>query len=584
MFESDFILQQVEQNNYKQHTRSTCPWCSDIRTKKRDRILSITIEDHVALYYCHHCTKNGAIQLPINVSSSTPSVSKSDTIKPYDNKLSDNVIKWLENRGIKNTTNVVSGTRWFRGTGCDVPAIGFKYINENDELVAIKWRALSSKDFRQEGPSSTMFMVSDIEEGDLIVTEGEVDALSFREAGYCAVSVPNGSPGPGGSIVNDEYLWALRDVLQAKIKRVLIATDSDEAGQRLADEISRRIGKYKCWKIVFPKGIKDGNELLIASGVDGLHKAVKDSQPWPIDGIHSPSEYTSSIVRLHANGFPRGSKLGVPAVDDLYNLAPSTLTILTGVPGTGKSTFLNWVMACLAVKHGNKFAIWSAEMPPEIIISNLCQLYQDKPFRGNDGMSPEELEEAIDWVNRHFVIIQTKDNTIDSIIEAAKASVLRYGVHGLIADPYNFINVPSDVRDENGLGKVKTILTKFKSLSMECALHTVLVAHPRKMNKDMNGDTLVPTGYDVSGSADFYNVPDIGLTIGKNKEGEPTLTNWKTRFPHLGKQGHSVMAYNKLTGAFGDRGTLPQMYVACVQPLAKPAIQQVLPSEDPWIN
>lgn len=569
MHELETIKDYINSNKYSSRFRTTCPWCSPNRQKSNDRVLSISIEDGHALYYCHHCSEKGKIKLDID-STQNRKQNNPVNIKQYDTSLQDDAINWLKRRGITNLDNIVSGTRWFRDLGRNGRAVGFKYYNDDKELSAIKWRSIESKDYTQEGSLHSLYLIDEFEEGDIVITEGELDALAFREAGYCAVSIPNGSPGPGKQLVNDSFLWTYRDALQKKSKRVLIAMDNDEAGYTLADDLSRRIGKYKCWKVIFPKGIKDGNDMLVEHGVDGLHKVIEDSQPWPIDGIHSPKEYSNSVIRLHVSGFPKGPSTGIASVDELYNLAPSTLTLLTGVPGTGKSTWLNWLMASLALKHDYKFALWSAEMPPEIIISNLCQLYQDKPFRGSGGMDGEELEEALDWVNRHFVIIETQDNTIDSIVEAAKASVLRYGVHGLIADPYNFINVPSEVRDENGLGKVKTILTKLKSLSMECGIHTVLVAHPRKMGKDMDGETIVPTGYDVSGSADFYNVPDIGITISSDKDKNPCITNWKTRFPHLGKTGNCRLSYNKTTGAFGEYGSAPAMYFQRGQ--------------DPWMN
>lgn len=546
--------------------------------------MSVKLDSDSILYYCHHCNEKGKINRMASVAPTSFKQSKeiiSSIIKPIDEGLSQQANEYLNKRGITNTDGLVSGVRYFSKASTNMRAVGFP-VYVKDKLYSIKWRSIEDKYFQQEGPTNRMFLIDKHMQGeDLVITEGEIDAISFRECGYHACSVPNGAPGMGANLDGDDFLWTHREEIK-KAKRIFIATDADEPGQHLADELSRRIGKYKCWRIVWPEGMKDGNDVLVNHGKDGLTKLVEESQPWPIDGLHNASEYRQSVIKLHAKGFPSGKPVGVLGIDNLFKMAPSTLTLITGTPGSGKSTFLNFIMATLAIKHGKKFALWSAEMSPEITISNLCALYHDKPFRGLGGQSPEEFEEAFDWVDKHFVIIESADNSIDAICEAAKAAVLRNGIDGLIVDPYNFISVSGSYSssDEHTLSKARSVLTSLKNLSMSYGLHCILCAHPRKM-QSVNGITQIPEGYDVSGSADFFNIPDIGITISQDENRNSVLTNWKTRFPHLGKIGSSTLNFNPATGVFSDIGQPAVMYPNPVQPSSK-TISQTNPFD--WIK
>jgi twinkle protein len=87
----------------------------------------------------------------------------------------------------------------------------------------------------------------------VIIVEGEIDALTLLECGLKNVlSVPSGAPMKvsDGKVDASEdkkfaFVWNAVDVLN-QVPYVTIATDTDTAGQALAEELARRIGKDKC--------------------------------------------------------------------------------------------------------------------------------------------------------------------------------------------------------------------------------------------------------------------------------------------------------------------------------------------------
>ena len=47
-------------------------------------------------------------------------------------------------------------------------------------------------------------------------------------------------------------------------------------------------------------------------------------------------------------------------------------------------------------------------------------------------------------------------------------------------------------------------------------VHVIVVAHPRKINKDKDGNVEIPTLYDIEQSAMRYNKADLGVIIHRN--------------------------------------------------------------------
>ncbi|NCW69616.1 MAG: topoisomerase, partial [Marivivens sp.] len=139
-----------------------------------------------------------------------------------------------------------------------------------------------------------------------------------------------------------------------------------------------------------------------------------------------------------------GLSTGIASVDDLFTVSEGQLSIVTGLPSSGKSEFIDQVMINMAQQHHWKFAVCSFENPPHFHIAKLAEKIVGKPFF--EGKSPRiekhELDHAMKFIDEHFVFLDQKDGvvaTIDSIIDRAKQAVLRLGVRGLVIDPYNYI-------------------------------------------------------------------------------------------------------------------------------------------------
>jgi twinkle protein len=257
----------------------------------------------------------------------------------------------------------------------------------------------------------------------------------------------------------------------------------------------------------------------------------------------------------------------MPPVDELYSSQPGLLTIITGIPGHGKSTLVDQMMINQARMYGHVFAICSFENPIHVHIAKLAEMLLQKSFfEGGvgDRMTREELRSVMPFIHRHFKFLNQDDGrkaTLESIIERIKTAVFRWGCHGAVIDPYNYIARPA--KTENETIWIDDMLTQLRLLASAHGLHLWFVAHPTKLMMDGEGHYQPPRGYSISGSAAWYNKADFGLTIHKDRQ-QPGLVKvicWKVRFKWMGKEGEVGILYDNRTNVYltDIMGDLPPM-------------------------
>ena len=538
--------------------RLTCPWCSPTRKKKSDTCLSVYRDGGTIKYNCHHgdCGVHGLFR----VGDATRGPMRLNIVKKKPEEfdsIDDRHIEWLSSRGI--SVNTAKSYGLIADEVYGDPVIGFPYYDADGNVVAVKKRWLSEKKFICWQSPQSFFGIRHLKKGDdLIVVEGEGDVLAMAEAGIKAVSVPNGASMKvkEGRIDPEEdtkfkFLWAAKEYIDAA-KRILIATDADAPGEALAEEIARRVGKERCWRITFPSGLKDANEVLVNAGKDALKKATEEAAPWPIEGICDAEHFRDKVWDIYEKGIGKGESTGYESVDELFTVVPGQVTIVTGIPSAGKSSFLNQIFVNMAEKSHWKFGLCSFENEPRLHIAQLAAIRAGKPFF--DGpyqrMDKHEYEAAFSFIQEHFIFLWQDGSgltSIDSILDRFRIAVMRYGIRGALIDPANFVS--RDSRDMSETEWISAMLTKVKVFAMSYGVHIFFVAHPTKMQRSADGRIPPPGGFDVAGSAAWFAKTDCGITIHREKDA-PNITQfhvWKCRYSWIGKQGQTNLVYHPAT-------------------------------------
>ena len=497
--------------------------------------------------------------IKLNQQMKTPQPSKS--LSDFDS-IEDRHLDWLTTRGISSKT-----AHAYDLVGCDIgghAVVGFPYFNPEGGVVAVKKRYTEEKKFSCEGSPSSFFGIRHIKKGDdLIIVEGEMDVLAMAEVGIKAISIPNGASMKvtEGKIDPEEdtkfkFLWSAKEYIDAA-KRVIIATDMDVPGEAVAEELARRVGKEKCWRVRFPNGIKDTNELLLKEGKEAVRRVTEGAEAWPVEGLYDANHFEKSVWELFEKGIGKGESTGYVGVDEIYTVVPGQVTIVTGIPSSGKSEFIDQVMVNMATAKGWKFGICSFENEPRLHISKLISKRVGKPFfKGfHERMDEYDYRAAYTFVQEHFAFVHQDDGGLtglDSILDRLRIAVLRYGIRGAVIDPYNFVS--RDARNSSETEWISDMLTKVKAFAMGHGIHIWFVAHPTKLQRNADGRIPVPGGYDISGSAAWFAKADCGVTVHREKD-DPHVAQihvWKCRFSWVGKQGQSNLIYDIATTKYRE--------------------------------
>ena len=539
-------------SNVVGEVKTTCPQCSPSRKKKAVPCLSVNTQKGV--WNCHHCGWSGGLgEGTIKISNLKP---KFKPVEFKESPLSQKVLDWFSSRGITNevllNNKITEKKTWMPGINKEVTAILFPYFKDK-KVVNVKYRD-GSKNFKQEsGAMKCLYNVDNIEDHTIIV-EGEMDVLSCEVAGFTnVVSVPDGAPSAKSENFSSKFDF-LDDPVLDKVENWIIAVDKDAPGKKLEDELCRRFGRDKCLIVSWPEGCKDANETLMKNGVESLKESIYNAKEIPIEGSFSLDDVSEELDYIFANGHPEGDSTGWDLVDEYYTVMPGQWTLVTGVPNHGKSEWLNALAVNMAKKNQWKFAICSTENPR--IADHGMELIEKYAGKRREMMTGDEYFEAKSFVNESFRFVLPKEIDLDSVLSTAKYLVKSQGVKGLILDPFNEI---CHTFQPGVLGTefISAFLAKLRAFAREQSIHIWLVAHPTKMYPNDEGKVRVPDGYDISGSAHFFNKSDAIISVYRERPRDaicPTQIHiQKMRTRWLGRKGMVQLWWDKDSGRYLEK-------------------------------
>ena len=376
----------------------------------------------------------------------------------------------------------------------------------------------------------------------LVITEGEFDALAAIQSGFVkTVSAPNGANMPTG--VEDNWVTDLLDCLGPK-DLIIIAADQDKPGQQFLQDLAIRLGKGRCKYVSYPRGCKDLNDVLLGYGQAEVAKSISNARFMHVTGVFRMSE-------LPPVPTPVPYKSGMLGLDDHYKIRRGDFTVITGIPGSGKTTWVNDLCCRMAWQHGWVVTFASFEQHPQLDHRRALRTWHGK-YPVNQ-LSHEQVQRADTWIDRQFAFVvpgDDEDATLEWVLERCASTVARYGSKLIVIDPWNEM----DHAKPNGMPMTEYVGTAIRSLkrfARRFDVHLIVVAHPTKMAKNKDGTIPVPTLYDISDSANWANKADVGVVVHRGDARNTTVRIVKVRYEdQIGKRGEIIYNFNSYMGRF----------------------------------
>lgn len=462
--------------------------------------------------------------------------------------------QWIEARGIDPELAEKLGLH--TRADSDGHWLAIPYF-EQGQAVNHKYRLTTEKRHRMDpGAPLALWNVDCLSEpkvrngqAPVVITEGEWDAIAAMQAGFpFAVSVPNGAPGkPTADIETAKrYEWIDRHASDlAGVREFVIAADADQAGYNLAADLVALLGADRCRFIEYPFPCKDLNEVLKDYGPERVVECIALAKPYPVKGLYKPSDFPE-------RGEVRAYPIGIEPLRDMIHIVPGTLTVLTGYSNMGKSTLMNAIIAH-AIDHNFPVCLASFETDVRpILIDGL----RTALLRCNKHDLTKADTQPIDRMieDRLTIISQSVDEDLemdlDEFLKLARHAVVRHGAKMIVLDPWNELEHKRR-RDETETDYIGRAIRAIKRFAKQNDVAFWLVAHP---TKPQMGVSKIPGLYDISGSANFANKADYGLTYHRPdpKENRATIRITKVRMGLPGRKDEVSVTFDFRDSTFRE--------------------------------
>ena len=546
--------------------KTFCPQCHETRHNKTDKSLSVDLDK--GLWNCHYCGWGGSLnesEFDDSPEGKRRWMEKQPWFRPAEirrekpvykkpaphalTRISERAQAWFTSRGISPQTvqalKISEGMEWMPQKQGQANTVQFNYFKDG-ELVNVKYRT-GDKCFKLcSGAELLPYNIDAIKgQRECIITEGEMDALSFIEIGFTnVISVPNGANN------NLSYLDAyIEDYFDDK-DTIYIASDTDTKGVQLRDELMRRFGAERCRVLDYGADCKDANEVLMKHGREALKRCLAEAPEVKLEGVFTVSDFEQSLDALFEHGMQKGVTIGHECFDRLCSFETKRLCVVTGIPGSGKSEFIDEIAERLNMRYGWRFAYFSPENAPLAYhASKLIEKFTGKKF-DKEHLSFGEYKQVKRHLEDNIFFISPKDDfRLDTILERAKFLVRRKGIKALVIDPYNRLEDESEGQNETKY--ISKQLDRLTNFAQQNDVLVILMAHPTKQPRNKDGVIEAPTLYDISGSANFYNKTDFGIVVHRNRvENTVEVIIQKVKFRHLGECGTALFKYNLNNGRY----------------------------------
>ena len=535
--------------------QGVCPLCSSDRKASNQKAKCASYDWQRGLGTCHNC--NTSFQLHTYQRKGNSEKVYIKPIQPnteYPDKafgLGDPVLKWFETRGISDKTlyecKVGEGVEWMPQTGKNENAIKFNYFM-GDQLINVKYRD-GRKNFKlYKGAEKVFYNINSIVGFEYcVIVEGEMDVLALHEAGITnAISVPNGATLNSNNL---DYLDNCIDYFEDK-EKIIIATDSDDAGLALQAELIRRLGSETCHIATF-EDCKDANEYLLKYGKEKLSSRISSAKPVPMENVTTFRDIEGEITDFVHNGFKPGFQVGLEHFDSIFSTYTGQFITVTGIPSSGKSDFVDQMVVGYNQNYGWKTAFASPENQPTYLHAHklMRKVWQGMPTKEDIGGT--KWNKIADHCNSNFFHIDMERYTLESVLRKGAELVKRKGIKCLVIDPFNKVrDVDSKTEDVNRY--TMEYLSKIEIFAKKYDVLVFIVAHPTKMYKTQDGKIEEPTMYNIKGGGEWYDASYHGILVHRDYEQKTVKAKvLKVKFQNLGENGaESHFKWEPRSGCF----------------------------------
>ena len=311
----------------------------------------------------------------------------------------------------------------------------------------------------------------------LVITEGEIDAMSCAQAmydkyqkWYPSISLPSAA-GTAQLLENREWIRSFQEVV--------LAFDDDKAGKEAVEKAIAIIGidKVKLWKP--PE--KDANEVLLKHGANVLNQCIWDAEAFIPQGIITKEALWTALEAYN-------SVVSVPyppclegVNTKLKGMRMNEIALFISGSGAGKSSLFREIMLHLLETTDAKIGIISLEESPQETARKLSGMSLNRN-PSKDEIPLAELKEGFDRVfgTDKVILLDHQGN----IGETGMLDKLEYmalaGCSYLFVDHITLLTAEASDPNANGNEATDRIMAALLRIVKKHPIWLGLISHLRK--------------------------------------------------------------------------------------------------------
>jgi twinkle protein len=482
-----------------------CPFCQDSRKH-------FYISKSTSQFKCHKCGESGNL---LSLKKRLGDLPKRGYI-PKPTKAIDLEKVELRHKALLQNEEALNYLQVKRGfsletikqfrLGWEKDWIAIPYLLGGELTKYRRFRGEGEKFKREPGFDSDLFITPNPSDNEVvIVTEGEFDAISLTQLGFSNVV----SVSTGANAFKPEWI----DFFEP-FHKVFIAFDNDSTGERGAEKLAERLGRYRCYYVRLPQ--KDANECLLAGySREEINRCIEEAEEYRPKNLKTPQDYKDQLFRLWKRDRAETVSTGWQVLDRfLGGLRQGELTTVTGETGQGKST---WVcnLAFNRMREGDFVWIGSFEAKPPPLLAKFASMHLKKSFY---RLTQDEFQQTL-----YFLInlpLRFLDHwgtlSIDTLRESLYYCKRKYDVKLAIIDHLHaFVRYTGDAERQ----AIDQAITAIKAWAMELEIPIFLVVHPKNIQGGARGNPVIEAT-DLKGSSGIRQWSDNVVSIWRDKKRE----------------------------------------------------------------
>lgn len=404
-------------------------------------------------------------------------------------------------------------------------------------------------------------------ETEVVFVDDVMDYLTFLSMGINNVScLPDGL----NPMETNKEAWKFTIFIEEKMKKIkkyTLAFSDHEIGHSLENEIARRLGKPRAWRIRWKNFFSLPNNLSNnIYNIKRYHSEDKNFEiefnnafygatAFPVEGLYEVADVEADIESLYFFGMKKGCLTGYPTLSEHITFKEGQVTLISGIPSHGKTSLVEALSVNIAKKYGWSFGYFTpSNIPIARFYATMMEKYIKKNFNKKEGflrIDENEKNEAKKWLQDHFKVILPKEEqgawTLDAVFELTKQLILRYGIRCLVIDPWNELE-QSRASHLTISEYLSAQLNKVRRFAAENDIHIFIINHPNKMEKGADHQYPIVTPYMLDGGAMWYNkahnIISVYRNVGKKDSDIVDIHIQKISFEEIGKVGRISLRYD----------------------------------------